>query len=377
MVSISCVSCLRSPCFTSINAAELTCIPPCHSLISRLYHTHVHVHIKAHLDQANEIVYKPYLKTPIRQITPVLASLIMTPTFDDMRNFIGGGVHNVKAGAQDGANKVVEAAESLRTAVNAGAASATQAVKNVLSSGEDDEDIDMDDFFADAPVDLKAQQVPLPPPDESDDARAEREVAEKDELKQIRKDIDRSLDMLEGRVRVEGKRQKDILKAEVGYFPLIGQELDVDSFGATRQIHGIVEAYRKKDASTILSRTISNLQKEASRTSKAYGKYLQKLSLSPDLDKAAKAEEKRKVRNAAGKAGSRLNNLRDGFYTELDDGLLVKNVVDSCREKVRTASYYLARSRSHALEACHDRSPGLWRRSLQSSLTTIALSLTR
>ncbi len=121
----------------------------------------------------------PYLSTHVRQWTPALASIIMTPSLDDVRSFIRGSVESVKSSAQDGVNKVADAADSVRTAVGSGAASATQAVKNAVSNTEEEE-------------------------------------IEKKQLERTRKDIDQAFDTLEGRVAVEGKKQKDLLNAEVG-----------------------------------------------------------------------------------------------------------------------------------------------------------------
>jgi hypothetical protein len=144
----------------------------------------------------------------------------MTPSLEDIRSAIRGGVEHVKAGVHDGADKIAEAAGSVKGAMTDNVAAATQAVRDAVSGSNDDEDVD--DLFASPPTGINTEQVPMPPPGESKEDRLKREKLEKELNDKTRKEIDQSLRMLEGRVDVVGREQKEILTDEVSVRTCLG-----------------------------------------------------------------------------------------------------------------------------------------------------------
>lgn len=285
-----------------------------------LYNQHLAPHIRPYVNRVDREIYTPYLKKRVAYLTPLISSILVAPSYGDIRGCLTSAAQsvrdNVNAAAAHVGHHAGEAAKVVQEAVPTGTvpvAEATEAAKE----GVDALAKNAAKAFARVTQAVIPEDKPLQAAGESSEQKTVRLTEEKEEVKRIRSEIDHSLEVLDRRVEVTGENQ---LKA------------------VRNKVNQIIEAQTKTTIPSVLQSKVSEIEKHAKRIVQAFGKFLEKLGYKmTDLTDFENKTIVKKVIAASPRAHTHLDQLSGEFGKELSGGLFVKNIVVQAGEVVEEA----------------------------------------
>lgn len=96
----------------------------------------------------------------------------------------------------------------------------------------------------------------------------------------------------------------------------------------------MVDKYRKTSIPPILSTKLSLIQDLFGNISFHYASYIETLNLSPDVPDDEKAAKRIMIKEGAKQGMAMAEKTRDEFKQEVDEGLIIKGIVDMVHLKV-------------------------------------------